>query len=69
MMIELFVYILPKIISWAMGGMHVSLLGEYGSDGFDSHGVMALVDLCQAGELLDRCVNLNTQKDTEEAHH
>ena len=50
MMIELFVYILPKIISWAMGGMHVSLLGEYGSDGFDSHGVMALVDLCQAGE-------------------
>lgn len=33
------------------------------------NGVMALVDLCQAGELLDRCINLNTEKDTEEAHH
>lgn len=37
MMIELFVYTLPKIISWAMDGMHVSLLRGYGSDGFDSH--------------------------------
>lgn len=33
------------------------------------NGVVALVELCQAGELLDRCVNLNTEKDTEEAHH
>lgn len=41
---------------WLMGLTHMN-------------GVVALVDLCQAGELLDRCVNLNTEKDTEEAHH